>query len=118
MPAERLGRAPGEEGGAGWFGAIRARILTLPTMSEGWRYVAVAAEAALVAGALQRARYGDVNLKVEHKGEINLVTDVDRASEAAILEVIRRAFPDHDVVTEETSFERTGSRHVWFIDPL
>jgi myo-inositol-1(or 4)-monophosphatase len=87
-------------------------------MSDGWHYAAVAAEAARVAGAIPRARYGDENLKVEHKGEINLVTEVDRACEVAILEVIRRAFPDHDVVTEETAVERTGSPHVWFIDPL
>ena len=27
-------------------------------------------------------------------------------------------FPDHDIVTEETDLARTGSRYVWFIDPL
>jgi myo-inositol-1(or 4)-monophosphatase len=80
-------------------------------------YVAVAAEAALRAGAIQAARFGQA-LEIRHKGTIDLVTDVDRASEDAILEVIRSRFPDHDVVTEERHIERTGSRHVWYVDPL
>jgi myo-inositol-1(or 4)-monophosphatase len=82
-----------------------------------WRYVATATEAVLAAGELQRAKYG-TEIQVAHKGEIDLVTEVDRASETAILEVIRERFPGHDIVTEETALERTGSRFVWFVDPL
>ena len=68
-----------------------------------WKYARrVAAEAVLRAGALQKARYGDETLIVEHKGEIDLVTEVDRACETAILEILRARFPDHDIVTEET----------------
>ena len=55
---------------------------------------------------------------MQHKGEIDLVTEVDRACEAAILEILRARFPEHDIVTEETHLERTGSRYVWFVDPL
>ena len=80
--------------------------------------MAVAAEAVLRAGAVQKARYGDPNLVVHHKGTIDLVTEVDRACETVILEVLRGRFPGHDVVTEETDLARTGSRHVWFVDPL
>ena len=83
-----------------------------------WKYVGVAMEAALRAGALQKERYGDPTLIVEHKGAIDLVTEVDRKCEQAILEVLRGHFPDHDFVTEETHIDRTGSRFVWFIDPL
>ncbi len=79
--------------------------------------MATATEAVLEAGALQRARYGK-EIEIAHKGEIDLVTDVDRGSEAAILAVIRERFPGHDIVTEETALERTGSRFVWFVDPL
>ena len=82
-----------------------------------WRYVATATEAALAAGALQHAKYGH-EIQIAHKGEIDLVTEVDRESEAAILAVIRERFPEHDIVTEETVLERTGSRYVWFVDPL
>lgn len=83
----------------------------------GWKYVACATEAVLRAGALQRERYGK-EFAIEHKGAIDLVTEVDRACETAILEVLRSYFPTHDVVTEETVLERTGSRFLWFVDPL
>lgn len=82
-----------------------------------WRYVATATEAVLRAGALQREKYGQ-EIEIAHKGEIDLVTEVDRSSEAVILAAIRERFGDHDIVTEETAIERTGSRFVWFVDPL
>jgi len=80
-------------------------------------YVAVAAEAVLKAGAIQKARYGQA-IEVRHKGEIDLVTEVDRACEDEILATLRARYPTHDIVTEETALVRTGSRHVWFTDPL
>lgn len=83
----------------------------------GFDFLATAAEAALQAGALQKSRYGQ-KLEIHHKGEIDIVTEVDRACERAIVALIRERFPGHDIVTEETALERTGSRHVWFVDPL
>jgi myo-inositol-1(or 4)-monophosphatase len=80
-------------------------------------FTTAAAEAVLRAGAIQRERYGS-DLRIEHKGAIDLVTEVDHASEAAILEVLQGRFPDHDIVTEEQDLERRGSRHVWYVDPL
>jgi myo-inositol-1(or 4)-monophosphatase len=82
-----------------------------------WRYVAAASEAALRAGELQRAGYGQ-GIPVEHKGAIDLVTEVDRQCDRVILETLRARFPEHDFVTEETHLARSGSRFVWFIDPL
>jgi myo-inositol-1(or 4)-monophosphatase len=82
-----------------------------------WRHLAVATEAVLRAGRIQKERYGR-GVGVEYKGEIDLVTEVDRACELAILETIRSRYPDHDIVTEETDLGRTGARHVWFVDPL
>ena len=82
-----------------------------------WRHLAVATEAVLRAGRIQRARYGS-GVPVEYKGEIDLVTEVDRACELAIVELLRSRYPSHDIVTEETDLARTGSSHVWFIDPL
>ena len=82
-----------------------------------WRYLAVATESVLRAGRIQRQRYG-TGVPIEYKGEIDLVTEVDRACELAIVGLLRSRFPSHDIVTEETDLARTGSRHVWFIDPL
>ena len=82
-----------------------------------WQYLAVATEAVLRAGRLQRERYAS-GVAVEYKGEIDLVTEVDRACETAILATIRSRYPDHDIVTEETDLDHTGSRFVWYVDPL
>jgi myo-inositol-1(or 4)-monophosphatase len=82
-----------------------------------WRFLAVATEAALRAGRIQRQRYAS-GVPVEYKGEIDLVTEVDRACELAVVETLRSRFPDHDIVAEESDFERRGARHVWFVDPL
>jgi myo-inositol-1(or 4)-monophosphatase len=83
-----------------------------------WKWLAVATEAVLKAGALQKARYGDETVRIEHKGEIDLVTEVDHACEEVILETLRSQFPEHDIVTEETDLARKGSRYVWYTDPL
>lgn len=80
-------------------------------------HVDVAIEAVLRAGAVQRERY-ETDFAVEHKGEIDLVTEVDRACEAQILDVLRSRCPGHDIVTEEQHLERKGSRYLWFVDPL
>jgi myo-inositol-1(or 4)-monophosphatase len=69
------------------------------------------------AGRIQRERYGSA-VAVEMKGDIDLVTEVDHACELAILETIRSRYRGHDIVTEETDLARTGSHHVWFVDPL
>lgn len=79
---------------------------------------AVAAEAVLMAGAIQKERYGSKDLDIQFKGEIDIVTAVDKACEAAVVDLLRRRFPDHDIVAEETDLERRGSPYVWFVDPL
>jgi myo-inositol-1(or 4)-monophosphatase len=82
-----------------------------------WRYLAAAAQAVLRAGAIQKERLGQ-EIGIRHKGTIDIVTEVDRACEESIVAVLRERFPDHDIVTEETDLGRTGSRYVWFTDPL
>ncbi|HEU5319791.1 MAG TPA: inositol monophosphatase family protein, partial [Methylomirabilota bacterium] len=82
-----------------------------------WDPLSTAIEAALQAGAIQKSRYGQT-VEIHHKGKIDIVTEVDRACEHAIVALIRRRFPDHDIVTEETALARTGSRYVWYVDPL
>jgi myo-inositol-1(or 4)-monophosphatase len=80
-------------------------------------YRAVAADAALIAGNLQKTRLG-TEIGVENKGELDLVTEVDRACETAILSRLRRSFPTHDFVAEESAPSLSGSEYVWYIDPL
>jgi len=77
--------------------------------------IAVAREA----GALQRARFDEPRTIETKSSTIDLVTDVDRASDALIVERISKACPDDAIVTEETGQAKSGSSgFVWVIDPL
>ncbi len=59
-----------------------------------------------------------IDTKNPFEGSIDIVTDADRASEELILDAIRREFPDHDILAEETTTTNTGSPWLWIVDPL
>ena len=69
------------------------------------------------AGALLRDYY-QRGVTAEYKGEIDLVTEADRASETLILDRIRAAYPDHAILSEESGANRQASRYQWIADPL
>jgi myo-inositol-1(or 4)-monophosphatase len=56
--------------------------------------------------------------RIELKGEINLVTEVDKRCEQRIIEIIKKAFPEHNILTEETPMPEVPSPYRWIIDPL
>ena len=91
--------------------------MTFPSPIDVDLFRAVAADAALISGRIQKARLG-TEIGVEHKGELDLVTEVDRACEAAILARLLRSFPTHDIVAEESAPSLSGSEYVWYVDPL
>jgi len=62
--------------------------------------------------------YFDKHIKIEYKGDADLVTAADRKSEALIRERIHRLWPDHDVLGEEGGLRDTGSEYRWYVDPL
>jgi len=80
-------------------------------------YLQVAITAAKEAGRIQTLHYGQAH-SVEYKGKFNPVTEVDRLCEQAIQKTIHHAFPDHDILTEESPFKEKGSLWRWIIDPL
>jgi myo-inositol-1(or 4)-monophosphatase len=57
-------------------------------------------------------------LKIEYKGDADLVTAADRASEVLIRERIAKQFPSHDVLGEEQGLNDRGSEYRWYVDPL
>jgi myo-inositol-1(or 4)-monophosphatase len=57
-------------------------------------------------------------LKIEYKGDADLVTAADRASEVLIRERIAKEFPSHDVLGEEQGLNDRGSEYRWYVDPL
>jgi len=58
------------------------------------------------------------HVKIEYKGDVDLVTVADRESEALILERIQQHFPGHDVMGEEGARIETGGEYKWYVDPL
>lgn len=81
------------------------------------RAYVVAVEAALEAGRILRGYFRRTR-EVHHKGEIDLVTEADMASEQEILARIRKAFPDHRVLAEESGETSQDSPWLWVVDPL
>jgi myo-inositol-1(or 4)-monophosphatase len=79
----------------------------LPGMSE------IAREAGALLMDFFRRR-----VSIEYKGEADLVTEADRASEALIRERIRERWPEHDILGEEQGLVDTGSDYRWYVDPL
>jgi myo-inositol-1(or 4)-monophosphatase len=82
----------------------------------------IAVQAALTGGEILSKHRGKVR-NIGYKDEVNLVTEVDRISEEAILQIIKRNFPDHAILTEESEEfipEGKKSRYIykWIIDPL
>lgn len=59
------------------------------------------------------------NFSISNKEGINnLVTEVDHASENLIIDIIRKEFPDHFILTEESGAHFQDSPYKWIIDPI
>ncbi len=69
------------------------------------------------AGALLRDFYRR-GVRTEYKGDVDLVTEADRASEALIGERLRAAFPDHGIFGEEGTRVGLDGEFRWYVDPL
>lgn len=81
-------------------------------------YLETSMEIAREAGALL-ANYFEKRISYELKGEYDLVTDADRASERLIVERLRAHFPSHSIVAEEGGgHENHSGEYRWYVDPL
>jgi len=84
----------------------------------------IAVKAARRAGSIiNRAALDRTQLEIRAKRANDFVTQVDKAAEAAVIDIIRQAFPDHAILAEESgSLEGLGSSgkadYLWIIDPL
>ncbi len=68
------------------------------------------------AGRIQLERVGTA--RVERKGPADITTDVDRACETFVAELVRKRHPGHEILGEEGSDGRRGASHLWIVDPL
>ena len=81
----------------------------------------VAVRAARAAGAIINRAALDVEaVRVAQKQANDFVTEVDQASEAAIIETLLTAYPGHGILAEESGRAHgdAHSEHIWIIDPL
>ena len=82
-------------------GAPEAELIWVPKAS------AIAQEA----GARLREFFAQ-GVETEYKGDVDLVTEADRASEALIRERLTAAFPSHGIYGEEGTRDQIGRAHV------
>ena len=91
--------------------ARRGACATMPS------YLETSAEIGREAGALL-ASYFERHIGFELKGEFDLVTEADRASERLVVERLRSHFPTHSIVAEEGGGHKGSSDFCWYVDPL
>lgn len=85
-------------------------------MSRG-NFVAPMESIAREAGALLLDKFKQ-RIGFTYKGDADLVTAADKASEKLITDRIQKEFPGHDLFGEEGTRTNTGSDYRWYIDPL
>jgi myo-inositol-1(or 4)-monophosphatase len=75
-------------------------------------------EIAKQAGAIIREGFGK-KLSIDFKtDEANIVTNIDKASEKLIMDFIRKEYPTHSIIAEESGSSKNSSEYNWVIDPL
>jgi myo-inositol-1(or 4)-monophosphatase len=83
------------------------------------KFLSAAVQAARKAGAIQKRFYGKP-LQIEIKGgnSLNLVTQVDKMCEKAVLGQLKKVFPTHGLWGEESGRTGPKGRYTWIVDPL
>jgi myo-inositol-1(or 4)-monophosphatase len=86
-------------------------------MTKKFEFAHIAEGIARQAGALLRGFY-ERGVATEYKGDVDLVTEADRASEQLIVSRLHAAFPTHGIYGEEGTRDRLESEYRWYVDPL
>ncbi|MBI5282487.1 MAG: inositol monophosphatase [Candidatus Solibacter usitatus] len=80
-------------------------------------YLETAVDIARQAGALL-AHHFERGISFDLKGDFDLVTEADRASERLVVERLHSYFPSHSVLGEEGGLRDSPSEYRWYVDPL
>ncbi len=103
-----------------WVALPEAKCVASPAvrlLDAGRRELDVAVDAALRAGSLARS-YFHRDLRISHKGDVDLVTQADVECEELIVETLRAAFPQDGFMAEEDTAGGQDRERVWIIDPI
>jgi myo-inositol-1(or 4)-monophosphatase len=86
-------------------------------MKDSFKFLEIAKEAALEGGKILNEYFRE-DPQITKKGPVDIVTTADKESEKAIIQIIRKSFPDHFVLSEECGEIEGNSDFKWIIDPL
>jgi fructose-1,6-bisphosphatase/inositol monophosphatase family enzyme len=89
----------------------------LPPSASGRAALDVAREAARLARDIIRARVATATVTAI-KGRGNVVTATDIEAERVVIELLRREYPAHAVLSEETASATESSGWMWVVDPV
>ena len=81
------------------------------------QFKSFAVDLARKSGALLKEKFSQTH-KIQYKGDIDIVTEADKLSEDLIIETIKRNFPDHGILSEESPVITGTGKLRWIIDPL
>ena len=81
------------------------------------QFKSFAVDLARKSGALLKEKFSQTH-KIQYKGDIDIVTEADKLSEDLIIETIKRNFPDHGILSEESPAITSAGKLRWIIDPL
>lgn len=91
--------------------------MSQPRVPADLSFASEAAPIALEAGALLRSFF-ERGVAAEYKGDVDIVTEADRASEKLIVDRLSAAFPSHGIFGEEGARRRMEGEYRWYVDPL
>lgn len=77
----------------------------------------VAKKAVVESGKIILKNFGKT-VDVSFKGERDMVTDIDLRSEKLILSLIKKHFPEHGILSEESGTFNENAEYVWVVDPI
>src|SRR5256885_2774792 len=78
----------------------------------------IAVRAARKAGSIINRAALAGGLNVRSKRAKDYVTQIDQAAEEAIIDIVRKAYPEHGFLAEESGASASDAEYVWIIDPI
>jgi myo-inositol-1(or 4)-monophosphatase len=82
-------------------------------------FLTIAVRAARAAGNIITRGLNRLDtLKIDTKKDRDFVSEIDRQAEQEIIKIIRRAYPDHAILAEESGQSAGSANYEWIIDPL
>ena len=87
-------------------------------MKDQSEFLSFSLDLAKKTGELQLSYFGNISSLDRKSTNIDLVTNADIESENLIISRIKKAYPEHSIISEETDSIINNSEYTWIIDPL